>query len=113
MTCKSFTRKSRKYSTYKGTVDTTSKNLVNRRFYTSIPHQKLTTDTTEFKYYETNANGKLIIKKAYLDPFLDMFNSEILSYRLSERPNAKAIIDALDESNRNSKKLHLSNDDTL
>lgn len=98
ITCKSFTRKSRKYSTYKGTVGTTSKNLINRRFYTSIPYQKLTTDTTEFKYYETNANGKLIIKKAYLDPFLDMFNSEILSYRLSERPNAKAILDALDEA---------------
>ncbi|QBP42846.1 transposase [Paenisporosarcina antarctica] len=57
-----------------------------------------TTGTTEFKYSETNANGKLIIKKTYLDPFLDMFNSEILSYRLSERPNAKVIMDALDEA---------------
>ena len=91
ITCTSYTRKSRKYSTYKGTVGKISKNLVNRRFHTSIPHQKLTTDTSEFKYYTTDSNGKLIIKKAYLDPFLDMFNSEILSFRFSERPNAKAI----------------------
>lgn len=34
----------------------------------------------------------------YLDPYLDMFNEEILSYRLSKRPNAKAILDALDET---------------
>jgi len=27
-----------------------------------------------------------------------MFNGKILSYRLSERPNAKAILDALDET---------------
>lgn len=96
--CTSYTRKSRKYSTYKGTVGKISKNLVNRRFYTNIPYQKLTTDTSEFKYCTTDTNGKLIIKKAYLDPFLDMFNGEILSYRLSERPNAKAILDALGEA---------------
>ncbi|MGG4040099.1 IS3 family transposase, partial [Heyndrickxia ginsengihumi] len=70
ITCTSFTRKSRKYSTYKGTVGKISKNLVNHRFHTSIPHQKLTTDTSEFKYYTTASNGKIIIKKAYLDPFL-------------------------------------------
>ncbi|WP_346729206.1 IS3 family transposase [Lederbergia citrea] len=98
ITCTSYTRKSRKYSTYKGTVGKISKNLVNRRFNTSIPHQKLTTDTSEFKYYTTDSNGKIIIKKAYLDPFLDMFNGEILSFRFSERPNAKAIMDALDEA---------------
>lgn len=40
----------------------------------------------------------LIIKKAYLDPFLEMFNGEILSFQLSERPNAKAIMDALEEA---------------
>lgn len=27
-----------------------------------------------------------------------MFNGEILSYRLTQRPNAKAILDALDET---------------
>lgn len=46
-----FTRKSRKYNSYKGSVGKIAKNLIHRRFYTSVPHQKLTTDTTEFKYY--------------------------------------------------------------
>ncbi|MGE7112930.1 hypothetical protein [Lysinibacillus sp. NPDC047702] len=79
-----FTRKSRKYSTYNGTVGTVEKNRIHRCFHTSIPHQKLTTDTSEFKYFVTGEDGKVTIKKAYLDAFLDMFNGEIISYRLSE-----------------------------
>lgn len=98
ITCVKFTRKSRKFSTYKGTVGKVAKNLIGRRFNTNVAHQKMTTDTTEFKYYETNSNGKIIIKKIYLDPFLDMFNGEILSFRVSERPTAKAILDALNEA---------------
>src|SRR5699024_1663 len=72
--------------------------LINRRFYKNVPHKNITTDTTEFKYYTSDSAGNIIIKKAYLDPFLDMFNGEILSFRLSKKPNAKAIIDALDET---------------
>lgn len=96
--CVKFTRKSRTFSTYKGTIGKVAKNLINRRFNTNIPYQKITTDTTEFKYYVTNPSGKMEIKKAYLDPFLDMYNGEILSYRVSDKPNAKAILDALDET---------------
>ncbi|ARM71769.1 putative transposase InsK IS150 [Listeria monocytogenes] len=96
--CVKFTRKSRKYSSYKGTVGTVAKNLIHRRFYTSVPHQKLTTDTTEFRYYESSPSGQIVIKKLYLDPFMDMFNGEILSYRISERPNAQAIQEAQKEA---------------
>ncbi len=49
---KSFTRKSRKYSSYKGTVGVVAKNRIHRCFKTNVIHQKTTTDTTEFKYYE-------------------------------------------------------------
>lgn len=96
--CMSFTRKSRKYSTYKGTVGKVASNHINRRFYTHIPHQKLTTDTSEFKYYEIDKSGTVFIKKAYFDPFLDMHNGEIISYRLSKNPNALAIKEALLEA---------------
>lgn len=48
---KAFTRKSPKYNSYKGTVGKIAKNLINRRFYSTISKQKITTDTTEFKYY--------------------------------------------------------------
>lgn len=95
---KSFTRKSRKYSSYKGTVGTVAQNRVNRRFNTSIIHQKITTDTTEFKYYEVDSTGKMIIKKLYLDPFMDMYNSEIISYSISSRPTAENIMNALNEA---------------
>ena len=36
----SFTRKSRKYSSYKGKVGTVAPNRIRRRFNTHIPHQK-------------------------------------------------------------------------
>ena len=36
----SFTRKSRRFSTYKGVVGRIAPNRVNRRFNTSVPHQK-------------------------------------------------------------------------
>lgn len=58
----SFTRKSRKYSTYKGKVGKIAPNRINRRFHTNVPHQKITTDTTEFKYYEVDKTGKMNIK---------------------------------------------------
>lgn len=48
----SYTRKSRKYSSYKGKIGTIAPNRIRRRFHTNILHQKITTDTTEFKYYE-------------------------------------------------------------
>lgn len=46
---KAFTKKSRKYNSYKGTVGKITKNLICLRFKTSVPHQKITTYTTEFK----------------------------------------------------------------
>lgn len=96
--CKVFTRKSRKYNSYKGTVGTTAKNKIRRRFHTTVPHQKITTDTTEFKYYIKDNAGNMQVKKLYLDPFMDMFNSEILSCRISISPNAKAIMEGLEEA---------------
>lgn len=61
------------------------KNRIHRRFYTSVCHQKITTDTPEFKYFEVDTNGVIRQKKLYLDPFMDLYNSEILSYKVSEK----------------------------
>lgn len=91
----SFSRKSRKYSSYKGTVGKIAPNRVKRKFITSIPHQKITTDTTEFKYYEQDQSGNVQIKKLYLDPFMDMYNSEIVSYKITKQPNGVTIMEAL------------------
>jgi len=94
----SFTRKSRKYSSYKGKVGKVAPNRIRRRFNTNVPHQKITTDTTEFKYYEVDEKGRMVIKKLYLDPFMDMFNSEILSYGISPRPSAESIMNAVNQA---------------
>lgn len=94
----SFTRKSRKYNSYKGRVGKVASNRIRRRFNTSILHQKITTDTSEFKYYDIDDKGRLIIKKLYLDPFMDMYNSEIISYGVSMRPSAENVMTALNQA---------------
>lgn len=91
----SYTRKGRKYSSYKGKVGTVAPNRIRRRFHTNIPHQKITTDTTEFKYYEIDSKGHMTVHKLYLDPFMDMCNGEILSYGIDKNPSAKNVMDAL------------------
>lgn len=94
----SFTRKSRKYNSYKGNIGKVSPNRIKRRFETNIPHQKITTDTTEFKYYEVDAKGHMKMCKLYLDPFMDMYNGEIISYGIDKHPSAKSVMAALDEA---------------
>lgn len=94
----SFGRKSRKYNSYKGKIGKTAPNRVHRRFDTSIAHQKITTDTTEFKYFERDKKGTLQTKKLYLDPFMDLYNREIISYQISSTPSAKGILKALNEA---------------
>ncbi|MFR4817728.1 MAG: IS3 family transposase [Blautia stercoris] len=94
----SYTRKSRKYSSYRGKIGTVAPNRIRRRFDTHIPHQKITTDTSEFKYYEIDEKGHMTMHKLYLDPFMDMCNGEILSYGIDQKPSAKNVMDALDKA---------------
>ena len=91
-------RKYKKYNSYKGVVGKIKKNRINRRFHTSVPYQKMTTDTTEFKYYEEDQTGKLQTKKLYLDPYMDMYNPEIISYVLSDQPNGVTMLRGLEEA---------------
>ena len=93
-----FTRKSRKYSSYKGKVGTIAPNRIKQRFDSNIIHQKITTDTTEFKYYEKDSSGNIQIKKLYLDPFMDLCNREVISFRISKKPNGETIMAALKEA---------------
>lgn len=94
----SFTRKSRKYSSYKGKVGTIAPNRIRRRFNTHIPRQKITTDTTEFKYYEVDSKGHMTMHKLYLDPFMDMCNGEILSFGIDKHPSAENVLVALEKA---------------
>ncbi|WP_369974633.1 DDE-type integrase/transposase/recombinase [Paraliobacillus sp. X-1268] len=53
-------------------------------------HQKLTTDITEFKC----AGGV----KLYLNPIMDMFNGEILSFEMSKRKNLELVMKPLEQA---------------
>lgn len=90
--CMKFTRKSRRYNSYKGTVGTVAENRLNRRFTTSIPLQKLVTDITEFKC--------LGEEKLYLSPILDLYNGEVISYGIGKRPTLDLVLHPLDEAVR-------------
>ena len=79
----------KKYKSYKGEQGRIAPNILNRRFKSAHPDEKWATDLTEF-----NVLGK----KLYLSPIIDMFNGEIVSYELSERPNFNQIIAMLKKS---------------
>ena len=91
-------KNTKKHSTYKGEVGKVADNIINRNFKSDEVHKRITTDTTEFKYYEKDKSGNYQVKKLYLNPFLDMYNSEIISFSISNRPNYEAVEEALDEA---------------
>ena len=67
---KSFSRKSRKYSSYKGQVGKIADNRIKRNFKVEKPYTQITTDTTEFKYLDKDKAGNYQIKKTLSKPIL-------------------------------------------
>lgn len=68
----------KKYKSYKGEQGKIAPNILERAFKAQAPQQKWVTDVTEFKVKD---------KKLYLSPIMDLYNQEIISYELSERPD--------------------------
>ena len=67
----------KKYKSYRGENGKIAPNILQRKFKAAAPNQKWATDITEF-----NVSGT----KLYLSPIIDLFNQEIISYELTERP---------------------------
>ena len=67
----------KKYKSYNGENGKIAPNILERKFRAEAPNQKWATDITEF-----NVLGN----KLYLSPIIDLFNQEIISYELTERP---------------------------
>jgi transposase InsO family protein len=67
----------KKYKSYKGENGKIAPNILQRNFKAESPNQKWATDITEF-----NISGT----KLYLSPIIDLYNQEIISYELTERP---------------------------
>lgn len=79
----------KKYRSYKGEVGKIAPNLLERNFKADKPNQKWVTDVTEFSLFGT---------KLYLSPILDLYNGEIISYNISDRPVFSQITDMLDKA---------------
>ena len=79
----------KKYKSYKGELGRIAPNVLARNFKAAEPNQKWATDITEFK-----VSGE----KLYLSPIIDLFNGEIISYELSERPNFNQVVTMLKKS---------------
>jgi len=78
--------RAKRYKSYKGQIGETAPNILQRNFKTIKPNQKWATDITEFKVFKD---------KLYLSPIIDLFNGEIISYELSEKPNFKQVVSML------------------
>ena len=79
----------KKYKSYKGDQGKIAPNLLKRNFKAEAPNQKWATDITEF-----NISGK----KLYLSPIIDLFNQEIISYELTERPVFNQVVMMLEKA---------------
>ncbi|MFC0272875.1 DDE-type integrase/transposase/recombinase [Metabacillus herbersteinensis] len=70
-------------------------NLLKRNFFASKPNQKWVTDMTEIQIGQD---------KFYLSVIMDLFNREIIAFKLSSSPNLE-LIKATLEAARKKKKL--------
>jgi len=81
--------KVKRYSSWRGVLGETADNVLKRNFKATRPNEKWVTDVTEFA-----VNGR----KLYLSPIIDLFNNEVISYSISERPAMAMIDEMLDKA---------------
>lgn len=79
----------KKYRSYRGQAGKIAPNILQRDFRADAPNQKWATDVTEFSLFG---------QKRYLSPIMDMYNGEIISYTLSERPNLLMVTNMLNKA---------------
>jgi transposase InsO family protein len=76
----------KRYQSYKGSLGKAAPNLLERNFVARKPNQKWVTDVTEF-----NIKGQ----RVYLSPILDLYNQEIISYEIADRPQISTVMQML------------------
>lgn len=85
----------KKYRSYKGDSGKIAPNVLERNFKATSPNMKWVTDVTEFSLFG---------QKRYLSPIMDLFNGEIISYTISERPNLLMVTNMLGKALKSVKK---------
>ena len=76
----------KRYQSYRGSVGKVAPNGLERNFGAKAPNQKWVTDVTEFKI-----KGE----KVYLSPILDLYNGEIITYEIADRPQISMVMQML------------------
>lgn len=82
------TRKVKKYNSYKGEISPAVPNEVQRNFHSDSPEELLLSDISEFAI----PSGKV-----YLSPVVDCFDGMLVTWRISEHPNAELVNGMLDD----------------
>lgn len=81
-------RKTKKYSSYKGEISPAVPNEVQRNFHSEKPDELLLSDISEFA---------IPTGKVYLSPTVDCFDGMLVTWRISEHPNADLVNGMLDD----------------
>lgn len=79
----------KRYQSYQGPEGKAAPNLLERQFSAAGPNQKWVTDVTQF-----NIKGQ----KVYLSPVLDLYNQEIISYEIADRPQMSMVMQMLQKA---------------
>ena len=82
-------KRKNRYSSYKGTVGRIADNCLRRNFHADMPGQKLVSDITEFRI----GSGKV-----YLSPLIDLYNGEVVSWRIGSKPNMEMVLGMLSDA---------------
>jgi transposase InsO family protein len=79
----------KRYRSYKGEKGTIAENTLNRNFKAQEPNSKWATDVAVFSLFG---------QKLYLSPVIDLFNGEIISYDISDKPNLQQTMTMLEKA---------------
>lgn len=71
-------RRAKRYSSYPGEEGQIAPNLLNRDFTAAAPNEKWVTDITEFRVGD---------HKLYLSPVMDLFDRQVIAYRMGTSPD--------------------------
>lgn len=79
----------KRYQSYQGPEGKVAPNLLERQFSAAEPNQKWVTDVTQFN---------ILGQKVYLSPILDLYNQEIISYEIADRPQMNMVMQMIQKA---------------
>ena len=82
-------RKKHRYHSYKGDVGVVAPNIIDRNFKSDKPYQKMTTDVSQVTIKDD---------KMFFSPLLDMYNGEIITYTITDRPDLHMVTDMMSQA---------------